>query len=212
MTISSPTRLGSLLIPAMLGALLLLGGCKSLTKPATCGENKGAYLNAVDRAPLTVPPGTDIPDRRNALTVPPSNGKAIDKKACLQHSPSYFGSAGRIAASPEETVADWAQAWSDRNSAAVMSMYSSQFVSDAPAGAAAWLAQRGKEVEEGPLPNGRITNLKITQQDSDQRLASFTQTFGSNKVIKLLRLIRDAGVWKIVSEEVVTAETLPDKK
>jgi hypothetical protein len=196
----------------LLSLLVVLGACRSTPKPAKCEANKGAYLTAIEHAPLTTPTGLETPDRRTALTVPPGNGKSIDKQACLQRAPSYFGTAGRIAASPEETVADWAQAWADRNSTAVLAMYSSKFVTDAPAGAEAWLAQRAIEVNEGPLPNGRVLDLKIIQQGSERRLAAFVQRFGNNGVHKELKLLRDAGVWKISSEQVMAADSLPAKK
>jgi hypothetical protein len=200
-------RFSRLLLPALLSIALGVTACSSTPKPAKCDENQGAYLNAEDRGRLNAP--SDAPsDRRTALTIPPSNGKSVDKTVCLQRSPSYFGTAGRIAASPEEMVADWAQAWADRNSAAVMAMYSSsKFTTDAPGGGDTWLAQRGKEVSEGPLPNGRVTNLKIVQQGNDRRVASFVQQFGATSVQKELNLIRDAGLWKISAERVVTAQS-----
>ena len=195
-------------IPAALSIALGFSACSSTPKPPKCDENQGAYLKAEDHAHLKLPEGSPTPDQHNALVVPDSNGKTVDKKACLQRSPSYFGTAGRIAASPEEMVADWAQAWSDRNSTAVISMYSTnKFESDAPGGGEAWLAQRAKEVAEGPLPNGRITNLKIVQQGNDRRVASFVQQFGATSVHKELNLIRDAGLWKISAERVVTAQS-----
>lgn len=196
----------------MLGILLIVSACNSTPKPAECDENQGAYLKAEQGTPLTAPAGLETPDRRNALNVPPSNGKAVDKKVCLQQAPTYFGTAGRIAASPEEMVADWAQAWADRNSTAVLAMYSSKFETDAPAGGAAWLTQRGTEVANGPLPNPRVTNLKITQQGNDRRLASFTQQFATTSVRKELNLIRDVGLWKIVAERVVNSEAAPTTK
>lgn len=195
-------------IPAVLSLALALSACSSTPKPPKCDENQGAYLKAGDHAHLTVPEGSPAPDRRNALVIPDGNGKPVDKKACLQRSPSYFGTAGRIAASPEEMVADWAQAWSERNSTAVIAMYSAtQFESDATGGGAAWLTQRAKEVAEGPLPDGRVTNLKIVQQGNDRRVASFVQQFGATSVHKELNLIRDAGLWKISAERVITAQS-----
>ncbi|MGC3982967.1 MAG: hypothetical protein QM808_17075 [Steroidobacteraceae bacterium] len=189
------------------GLLIMLSACSSTPKPAECDENQGIYLNAQEQAPLTVPAGVAAPDKGNVLAIPAGNGKSIDKKVCLQQSPSYFGTAGRIAASPEEMVADWAQAWADRNSTAVLAMYSpTKFTTDAPAGAAAWLEQRGTEVANGPMPNGRVTNLKITQKGDDERVASFTQTFSTSSVRKELQLVRDAGLWKISGERVISAE------
>ncbi|MGE0114692.1 MAG: hypothetical protein AB7T07_07380 [Steroidobacteraceae bacterium] len=212
MAISFQNHLRLSLTSALLGILLILGACNSTPKPAKCGENRGAYLNAQEHPPLTTPADMATPDRRNALKIPASSGKPIDKTACLQRAPSYFGTAGRIAASPEEMVADWAQAWADRNSTAVLAMYADKFETDAPAGSTAWLAQRGAEVASGPLPNARVDKLKVTQLGGDQRLASFTQQFGNSSVRKELRLIRDAGVWKIAAERVISVETQPATK
>ncbi len=185
---------------------MLLGACHSTPKPAECDEIRGDYLKAQDAPVLQPASGAEAPDRRNALAIPASTGKTIDPKVCLQQAPSYFGTAGRIAASPEEMVADWAQAWADRNSTAMMAMYSSQFETDAPAGAAAWLQQRAAEVANGPLPNPRVTNLQILQQGNDRRLASFTQRFGNVVVYKELNLLRDVGLWKISGERVVKTQ------
>jgi hypothetical protein len=202
------TRLRLLAVPALLSITLGMTACSSTPKPAKCDENQGAYINAEDRGHLSMPTDAPATDRRAALVIPSGNGKNVDKTACLQRSPSYFGTAGRIAASPEEMVADWAQAWADRNSAAVVAMYSSsKFTTDAPGGGGSWLAQRGKEVSDGPLPSGRVTNLKIVQQGNDRRVASFIQQFGAASVQKELNLIRDAGLWKISAERVVTAQS-----
>jgi hypothetical protein len=195
-----------LALAPLLGILLLLGACNSTPKPAECDDPRGDYLKAQEGAALKPAPGTEAPDRRTALNIPASTGKTVDNKVCLQQAPSYFGTAGRIAASPEEMVADWAQAWADRNSTAILAMYSSQFETDAPAGSAAWLAQRGAEVANGPLPHPRVTNLQILQQGNDRRLATFTQQFGDVLVHKELNLIRDVGLWKISGERVVRTQ------
>jgi hypothetical protein len=192
-------------------SLLELAACSSTPKPAKCDENKGVYLQAQNNPLLKVPEGDASPDHRGALTIPAGNGKQVDTKACLQRSPSYFGTAGRIAASPEEMVGDWAQAWADRNSAAVMSMYASSFSTDAPAGKEGWLTQRGNDIANGPVPNGRVTQLKVISQGNDERVASFIQTFGTTRVHKQLTLVRDAGVWKISAERVTSTDTQPAK-
>lgn len=214
MATASHPQFGLSFIPrlTLLTLLVLLGACNSTPKPAECDESQGVYLKAQEVPPLQPAPGLEAPDRRNALTIPASNGKTVDPKVCLQQAPAYFGTAGRIAASPEEMVADWAQAWADRNSTAVLAMYSSKFETDAPSGGAAWLTQRGEEVANGPLPSPRVTNLQITQQGNDRRLASFTQQFGTVVVRKELNLIRDAGLWKIAAERVVSTQTVPDAK
>jgi len=195
-----------ILIVSLLTLVALdLAACKSTPKPAKCNENQGAYLVAKDHSILQVPAGDTAPDNRSALKIPDGNGQTINTKACMQRSPSYFGTAGRIAASPEEMVADWAQAWADRNSTAVMSMYASSFNTDAPAGKDAWLAQRANDIANGPIPNGRVRQLKVAAVGNDERVVSFVQNFADSAVQKQLTLVRDAGVWKISRERVVTA-------
>lgn len=192
----------------LFGVLLLgagLSACKSSPKVADCNDRKAGYLRAQDHALLQIPDGLEPPDRRNALTIPTETVAQNAKSTCSDSAPSYFGTAGRIAASPEETVADWAQAWADRNVDAVIAMYSSKFGSDTPdSSGTAVLDQRRAEVANGPAVSARVKNLKITQADEDRRVARFTQQFGSNAVQKELTLIREGGVWKITSEKVVT--------
>jgi len=190
----------SLLLLAM-----ALTACKTHPKVADCADAKSIYLRAQDHAVLQIPPGVETPDRRNNLTIPPETTAAAGKTTCLDHPPSYFGTAGRIAASPEETVADWAQAWADRNVDAVIAMYSSKFGSDRPdTTGTAILEQRRAEVANGPAASGRVKNLRITQPDPDRRIARFIQVFGTNAVQKELQLVRESGVWKIASENVIT--------
>jgi hypothetical protein len=196
---------------ALVTVTSLLAACSSTPKPAKCDENKGVYLQAQNNPPLKTPEGAATPDRRTALTIPADNGKQVDTKACLERAPSYFGTAGRIAASPEEMVGDWAQAWSERNSAAVLSMYASSFDTDAPAGKAAWLAQRASDIANGPAVTGRVTKLKVITQGNDERVASFIQTFGTTRVEKQLTLVRDAGVWKIAAERVINTDSIAVK-
>ena len=167
-----------------------------------CVDKSSDYLHAEDRPVLAIPPGDDTPDRRNLFMVP--EGKRNDTKGkCLDKPPSYFGNTSRVAASPEETVADWAQAWSERNVEGVISMYSTTYGSS---GTATPLEQRRTEIATGPLPDGRIKNLKVSAIDNDHRLARFTQKFGDTAVSKELTLVRESGMWKIVDEKLITAK------
>lgn len=186
-------------------ALIGISACKSTPKVADCANSKSTYLHAQDHAVLQTPEGLETPDRRNALVIPAAKSDQDSKNTCLDRAPSYFGTAGRLAASPEEMVADWAQAWADRNADAVLAMYSSKFGNDVPdATGGTTLQQRRAEVADGPVAGARVKNLKITQPDNDRRIASFTQQFGASAVHKELTLIREGGVWKIVSEKVIT--------
>jgi len=183
--------------------LLLLCACSSVPKVAQCSAKATDYLQAQDHAPLHIPDGIEAPDRRNTLKIPPENGQTPDPKRCLETAPAYFGTAARIPASPEEMVADWAQAWADRNSSIVMNMYASQFTPDISDERTAWLEQRRNDINTTPTPNPRVTNLKVTQAGDDQRIATFTQQFGATTVHKQLTLIREAGLWKIASERII---------
>jgi hypothetical protein len=188
-------------------ALMSISACKSTPKVADCEDKKSTYLHAADHAVLQTPEGLETADRRNALTIPAAKGDPKNKNACLDRAPTYFGTAGRLAASPEEMVADWAQAWADRNADAVLAMYSAKFASDSPDKTAELtLEQRRAEVANGPIAGARVKNLKIMQPDNDRRVASFTQQFGSSTVQKELTLIREGGVWKIAGEKVVAVK------
>jgi hypothetical protein len=185
------------------GLFVLLSACRSGPTPAQCIANTGTYQQAQNNPPLKIPAGAETPDRRNALNIPEDNGKAVEKNRCLEVAPNYFGIAARIAASPEEMVADWAQAWADRNSDIVMSMYATTFVADSATLKADWLTQRSTDIKQSPLPSPRVSELKVSQVGDDQRLATFTQQFGKTIVRKELTLIRESGLWKISRERVV---------
>lgn len=191
---------------SLLMIFTLMGACSSHTKLAKCEENKGAYLRADSHAPLQLPEGSNAEVRNGALVIPAGNNQPVDNKACLERPPAYFGNAGRLAASPEETVADWAQAWSDRNSKTLLAMYSSQFQVEG-ADSKNWLEQRATEVTNGALPDSRVRQLKMSTTNSDERIASFNQTFGNTIINKQLTLVREAGVWKIASERVLSTTT-----
>ena len=182
------------------GLFVCLSACRSGPRTAQCLANTGAYQQAQNNPALKIPAGAETPDRRNALNIPAENGKPVDQNGCLEVAPNYFGIAARIAASPEEMVADWAQAWADRNSDIVMSMYASSFMAEGSASSAQWLTQRSIDIKQSALPNPRVSDLKVSPAGDDQRLATFTQQFGKATQRKQLTLIRESGLWKIANE------------
>ena len=182
------------------GLLVLLTACHSGPTPAQCIANTETYQAAQNNPTLNIPAGAETPDRRNALNIPANTGKALDPSRCLEVAPNYFGIAARIAASPEEMVADWAQAWADRNSDIVMSMYATTFVAEGVTSSTEWRAQRATEIKQSPLPAPRVSDLKISQVSDDQRLATFSQQFGKTTLRKELTLVRESGLWKISHE------------
>lgn len=193
--------------PAMRWILAVL----SLPLLAACGSDPGCidpdepYLAARNNAQLQVPDGMTTPNRTEALAIP-ADKAAVDKAgstACLDAPPSYFRSTGTVARSPEEVVASWAQAWANRESDAVLALYSTQFTAPTDsAGASAWLEQRREQVATGPVPDSMVQGLKVEPDGADRRVVSFTQRFGANALRKQLVLVRESGSWRIVEEKV----------
>jgi hypothetical protein len=179
---------------------------------AACGHDPGCidpkepYLAARNNAQLHVPDGLTNPNRSDALAIPDEKaaaGKPGSSEACLDSPPSYFRSTGTVARSPEEVVASWAQAWANRESDAVVALYSKQFAAPTDsAGASAWIEQRREQVATGPVPDPMVQGLKVEPDGADRRVVSFTQRFGVNALKKQLVLVRESGSWRIVEEKV----------
>jgi hypothetical protein len=169
-----------------------------------CIDPDEPYLAARNNPQLQVPDGMTQPNRTEALAIPAD--KAADKAgstACLDAPPSYFRSTGTVARSPEEVVASWAQAWANRESDAVIALYSTQFTAPTDsAGASAWLEQRREQVATGPVPDSMVQGLKVEPDGADRRVVSFVQRFGANALRKQLVLVRESGSWRIVEEKV----------
>jgi hypothetical protein len=184
----------------------LLGACGGSNR--TCVDPDDPYLQAQNNPPLRVPPGLSEPDRSAALAIPdakttqtrPLSGRGV----CLEDPPSFLGSAGAAARSPEEVVGTWAQAWADRSADAVVGLYSTNFVAPTDsAGSAAWLEQRREQVAVGPVPDSLVAELRVEPDGADRRIATFVQKFGANSIRKELVLVRESGSWRIVAEKVV---------
>jgi hypothetical protein len=188
-------------------ALGLIAGCSS---GPDCGPHDQPYLSATTRPILEVPTGLTPPDRGPLLVIPESSSAPVHRSshtACLDSPPSYVGAAGTAAGSPEDSVSEWAKAWSERDSVGVASFYSQSFASAGPngSGSAAWIEQRRKEVSAGAVPSATLEDLKVVPQGSDRRVATFTQRFGTTAVHKELTLIRENGAWRIIAERVLDA-------
>lgn len=161
-------------------------------------------MTARDNTPLRVPDGMTQPNRSEALAIPevPAHQKS-GRTSCLDEPPSYFRSAGTVARSPEEVVASWAQAWSNREADAVVALYSTTFTAPTDAsGTAAWLEQRREQVATGPVPDPVIQGMRVEPDGADRRVVSFVQKFGTNSLRKELVLVRESGSWRIASEKV----------
>lgn len=180
-------------------------GCHST---GTCDSPKSEYRRAKEQAPLRVPEGMAKPDRSAALVVPSAAAQQPQpqRTGCLENPPPYFGASGRVARTPEEVVASWAQAWADRDADAVIALYSESFAAPTDTGRGPWLGERREQIATGPVPEPKLQDLKVRNEGEERRVASFTQRFGTNVLRKELTLVREAGSWRIVGERVVDVQ------
>jgi len=190
------------------GAALLIAGVAVLAGCAGSGRCTGNrdYLTARNMPPLKIPDGMYQPDRSTALAVPDGPSGPVDltrQGRCIDAPPPYFGSAGAVAGSAEEAVAQWASAWAARDTAAVREMYARNFVAPGEAGTAEWLDKRIEQVGTGPVPNPAVEDLKVESAGTQQQIATFIQRFGTNAVRKELVLVREGSSWRILSERVI---------
>lgn len=181
----------------------VLTGCGG-GKEQVCPERNEPYLASRNNPVLKVPDGMSQPNRAEALTIPEVKPAAhAGRTACLDEPPSYFRSAGTTARSPEEVVASWAQAWANRESDAVIALYSANFTAPTEsAGSSAWLEQRREQVATGPVPDSMLEGLRVEPDGADRRVVTFVQKFGANTLRKELILVREGGSWRIVAEKV----------
>lgn len=188
----------------------MLAGCSF--SPA-CSNEDQPYLAARNHPPLKAPAGMSAPNRAGGLAIPPpapttAQATTPPREAgrCLDEAPSYFGTALSPLSSPEEVVAMWAQAWSERNTDRMMSVYSQRFEAPADIASATWLEQRREQVATGPVPAPGVQNLRVTQPQADRRVITFAQRFDGNTVRRELTFVRENGFWRILAERVIDVE------
>ena len=189
-----------LLLPAIL--LATLAGC-STTR--SCGGNDD-YLQAVDRPPLTLPPGVALTERVSALQIPAASQDPVKLDPvprCLDDPPRYFARKGTVADPAEEAVRAWAHAWAGRNGEGVVAFYSPSFQAPGEGGSAAFLETRKQQVATGRAPSAALEEVSVNAVSADRRVVTFVQRFGDDAVRKELTLVREGQTWRIVAERTV---------
>ena len=81
----------TMLLLALSGALLAMGGCKRLTGAGNCNKPQ-LYAQAQGVPALRIPLGLDAPDTRGALRIPELNEPEAPRAAgdpCLDEPPPY---------------------------------------------------------------------------------------------------------------------------
>ncbi len=76
---------------AVTTAVAIAAGCGLLPDAYTSCQEPQPYQSARTETPLQVPSGSDMPDTRNALSIPEVSApeRPVDGDACLDHPPSY---------------------------------------------------------------------------------------------------------------------------
>jgi hypothetical protein len=179
--------------------LALLAGCGTTR---SCGSDSD-YLQAVERAPIKLPPEVTPTERIQPLAIPPVDpnpAKLDPQPRCLDEPPKFFARKGAVADPAEEAVRLWAWAWASRKADAVIQMYSPGFQSAGEGGVAAFLEQRRQQVETGRPPEPKLEDVAVTASGADRRVVTFVQRFGEGGVRKELTLAREGEIWRIVAE------------
>lgn len=107
-------------------------------------------------------------------------------------------------AAVEQTVRDWAAAWSSRNADAYLAFYGADFRVPGGRPRADWETERRDRVTRPEFIQVEIDRLQV-KVTGDQAKAAFQQRYSSNIVkkssgYKSLRLARQGDAWKIVEE------------
>jgi hypothetical protein len=182
-------------------ALALVAGCGSA--PRKCGSDSD-YLQAVERAPIRLPPEVTPSERIQPMVIPPVDpnpAKLEPQPRCLDEPPKFFARKAAPAADPAEEAARlWAWAWASRKADTVLQMYSPGFEAAGEGGAAAFLEQRRQQIETGRPPEPKLEDVTVSAAGADRRVVTFVQRFGEGAVRKELTLVREGEIWRIVAE------------
>lgn len=203
----TPPRLLALVLP-----LAALAGCSSMSS-SSCGGDTD-YLQAVERAPIKLPPEVTPTERIQPMQIPAidPNPQVLDPAPkCLDQPPRFAArkptpastvppTAPTAADPAEEAVRLWAWAWASRKTDTVLQMYSPNFEATGEGGATAFLEQRRQQVETGRSPESRLEDVVVTAPGPDRRVVTFVQRFGEGGVRKEMTLALEGQLWRIVAE------------
>jgi len=181
--------------------LAVLTGCGSMGS-RSCGDDD-AYLQAVERAPIKLPPEVTPTERIQPMQIPavdPNPQKLDPAPRCLDEPPKFFARRAPAADPAEEAVRVWAWAWASRKADTVIQMYSPAFEATGEGGASAFLEQRRQQIDTGRAPEPKLEDVTVAAPAPDRRVVTFVQRFGEGAVRKELTLALEGQLWRIVAE------------
>lgn len=116
------------------------------------------------------------------------------------------GAAPAESAAAAQAVRDWAKAWSRKDVKAYLGHYAADFRLPRGMSRSAWEAERAKRIDIPGSMAVSVEDLQITMQGTDRAEARFRQDYRSarlsSKARKTLRLVKQAGRWRITEEHI----------
>ena len=105
---------------------------------------------------------------------------------------------------PLDTVRDWAAAWSRQDTEEYVSFYASTFRPASGLSGSQWLAQRRQRLTAPAFIEVTVSDLEVVSAGVREVRVRFHQTYRSDtfsdRVVKTLVLLSEAGDWRIYSE------------
>lgn len=110
-----------------------------------------------------------------------------------------------VQAEVTEAVSNWAAAWSARDVEGYLSFYSVEFELPGELSRSQWESQRRERIASKSNIEVDVSNMDV-QMNGEEATAEFDQAYKADKysdnVRKTLRLRKEDGRWKIVTEQV----------
>lgn len=168
-------------------------------------------------APENIPPEDIPPDAATAASgAEPVAGESssvaaeTDAEPAITEPEAATSQAAKVAEAVEATVDAWAHAWAEKDVAAYLASYTPDYTPPSGMSHAAWTDERQARLSRpGPIAI-EISNLEVETPAPDRARARFDQAYSSatyrDRVRKSLELVYLAEGWRIVREEVVTAD------
>lgn len=147
-----------------------------------------------------VPPADDLLGAETPAAVDPMAAAAPAAPAAAPAGPSP----AQLQAEVTEVVSNWAAAWSARDVEGYLSFYSANFELPGAQSRAQWESQRRARIANKSSIEVDISNLNV-EVSGEEATAEFDQAYKADKysdnVRKTLRLKKEDGRWKIVTEQ-----------
>jgi tetratricopeptide (TPR) repeat protein len=146
-----------------------------------------------------------VPEKRGEKVVEKAEistaGKTADAKSVPEAQPAVPDGSDEVI----KTIEAWAQAWSDKDVAAYLAFYASNFRPQGGSSRAAWEKNRRERVGKPKSIQVAITNPKVNLTDTTHARVSFKQSYQSDSIksntTKTLEMVKTGEKWLIQQEQ-----------